>query len=280
MSFMNLPERFCNEKSKVLITPVPFESNPTFGEGASKGCFEILKSSKFLEYFDDELLIEPFNVGIRLLPELQLKKDSETAQKQITNYVKKINEVNPYKFKIFLGGDHSITPGIVKAFPDVSVLVFDAHADLRYSWNGSIHNHACVCRRISDRKIGIVGVRSLDVDEFTFIKDNENVKVMKPLDDDFERILNHLNYDIYISFDVDVFDPSIVKNTGTPEPGGFNWYKILEMLKQVFEKKNVVGFDLVEFAPTNNFRAESYTLAKLIYKIIGYKFSKVLSKQD
>ena len=250
MKFMNLDEKYSGDDSYFAVVPIAEERDVTYGKGAKKGAKEIIKASKHLEYYDEQFDNEPFELGI-----------------------KTTDKIPENQFFVVLGGDHSVTIDSVPE--DCSVLILDAHSDFRYSWNNSMNNHACVARRLSEKhKIGIIGVRSQDKDEMEAIKNNENVHVLKAYDFSKEKlieILDKLDSKIYISIDVDVFDISFIRNTGTPEPGGFSWNDVIEILKLVFERKNVIGTDIVEFAPKENYRAEAFSLAKLAYKLMSLK---------
>ncbi|PIN74912.1 agmatinase [Candidatus Woesearchaeota archaeon CG10_big_fil_rev_8_21_14_0_10_37_12] len=281
MKFMSLPDEFSGEESQVVILPVSYEKNVTYGKGASKGPAEIINASQQLEYYDEEIDFEAYEKGIFLAERLDLcDKEPVEAIRIIADETRKYAS----KFFVGLGGDHSVTNGFVQGlrgnYSDLSVLIFDAHSDLRYSWNNSIWNHACVSRRLAKKhKVGIVGVRSMDKSEQEFLDSEEgkSVKLVKAYELSevkIKDVLNHLSDNVFVSIDVDVFDPSFIRNTGTPEPGGLSWHQIITILKKVFETKNVVGCDIVEFAPVVQFDSEAYALAKLIYKIIGYKFKK------
>lgn len=278
MNFMNLPEEYAGENSQAAILPIAYEKNLTYGRGASRGPDEIIAASKHLEYYDDELNAEPFEKGIFLVPVLRISNlEPENAQERIFEHARKYTG----KFCIGIGGDHSVTAALVKAQAErhskFSVLIFDAHPDLRYSWNGSKWNHACVARRLAaQHKVGIVGTRAMDKSELNFANGEENVTMIRMQDVDkekFSKLLDRLEGKVYISIDVDVFDPSLIRNTGTPEPGGMQWEQLIQLLKHAFNKKEIIGCDIVEFAPNFNYHAESYALAKLIYKLIGYKFN-------
>jgi len=263
MSWMRLPDEYCGDESTFVILPIPYEENPTYGEGASKGPEAIIKASEHLEYYDERFVVEPFIKGIKELTPLTLPSEPEKAVEKIANTVKGLGD----KFVLSLGGDHAVTIGIVKGLEekhkDFSLLILDAHSDFRESWNGSRKNHACVARRIVGKhKVGIIGVRSQDIDEAEALSENENVKIVKAYEyseDELEKILNFLGGKVYLSIDVDVFDPGFLRNTGTPEPGGLDWQTVIAILQQLFAKKNVIGADIVEFAPQGgewNYRAE------------------------
>ena len=268
MSWMRLPEEYMKDNSEFVILPISYEDNPTYGGGASKGPVEIIKASEHLEYYDEQFDCEPFVKGIKELEEVKtLEKIKET-----------VKGIGKERFLIGLGGDHAVTIGIVQGLEEIhddfSVLILDAHSDFRYS-RGGMNNHACVARRIVGKhKVGVIGVRSQDVDEAKEIKNNKNIKILKSYDfneNELEKVLDFLGDKVYLSIDVDVFDPSFIRNTGTPEPGGFTWDRVISILEKVFAAKTVIGADIVEFAPKENYRAEAFALAKLAYKIMALR---------
>ena len=293
--FMCLPDKFSgSRKSKVVIIPIAYEGKVSCSSGAFKGPDKIIKASKELEYFDSDLKVEPYEVGIYLE---EIYKVKEQNYSEVTKKITSIVGQNKHKFPIVLGGDHSITLGIInnleKDYDDLGIVIFDAHADLREPWGKETWWHACVSRELSKKhRLLIAGVRTLDFYENEFLKSNKHkVKVIRAEElisskknsfdllscPSFEKSLGDLPNNIYISIDVDVFDPSIIRNTNTPEPGGINWFQINNLLKKVFKSKNVVGVDITEFAPKGkeeNYISEAYTLSKLIYKLIVYKFYK------
>ena len=276
MRFMNLPDEYSGKGSEVYILPISYEKDVTYGGGAGNGPSEILKASQHLEYYDEELDVEAFEKGIYVLDELRL---SEKNPEEATEKIKERIIENKNKFIISLGGDHSVSIGIVKALEeneDFSVLVLDAHSDLRESWNNSKLNHACVSKRFLEKhKVGIIGVRSQDISEKEIVDNNEDVTVVYAhefSEEKVDELLEKLGDKIYVSIDADVFDPSFIRNTGTPEPGGLSWKEVMMVLKKAF-KKQVIGADIVEFAPKENYRAEAYALAKLVYKICGLRAS-------
>jgi len=280
-NWMALPEEY--SKGKFVILPIAYEKNLTYGKGASKGPEEIIKASQYLEYYDEEFDCEPFLEGIELLPSLDLNgKDPEEMIEIVSEKVKQIDD----KFLIGLGGDHSITLGIVNGLESIhdefAIIQFDAHSDFRDSWNGSTLNHACVAKQLSKKhQIALVGIRSMDKSEKNQIDQNKEVHLLLNHDyklDKLKEILPKLPDKVFITIDVDVFDPSFIRNTGTPEPGGFMWKDIINALKLIFENKTVIGSDIVEFSPQNNFESESFSLAKLVYKILSLQ--QVYEKQE
>ena len=280
MTWMRLPKEYTGPDSKFVILPIPYEDNPTYGEGASKGPEAIITASEQLEYYDEQFDCEPFVKGIQVLknPIPPNSQKPEASIEAISEAVKGLGDKGD-KFLLGLGGDHAVTIGIVKGLEekhkDFSVLILDAHSDFRSSWNGSPINHACVSRNlVKNHKVGIIGVRSQDADEAKEAQENDNVIILKAHAYDekaLDKVLEFLGDKVYLSIDVDVFDPSFIRNTGTPEPGGFTWDRVISILEQVFTAKTVIAADIVEFAPKENYRAEAYALAKLAYKLFALK---------
>ncbi len=276
MTWMNLPQEYCTEKSKFVILPIEYENSPTFGDGASLGSKEIIKASQHLEYYDEQFDCEAFSEGIRLLEPLRLNE--KTPEEMIKVVAERVSSLKD-KFSVILGGDHAVTIGAVKGMeklhPEFSVLLLDAHTDLFHSWNGSEYNHRCVAQRVSDKhEVALIGVRSMDKDEQEKVNNEDNIHLIKSYEltkEKFFETLAHLKEKVYISIDVDVFDPSFIRNTGTPEPGGLFWDQVIGILRRIFELKEVIGCDIVEFAPKENFRSEAYALAKLSYKMFSVK---------
>jgi len=274
MNWMNLPLEYSTEDSKFAILPIVYEKDLTFGQGTSKGSFEIIKASKHLEYYEDQFDCEPFLQGIKLLDQLEL---SNNSPEEMVNEISKVIENKKNKFVISLGGDHAVTIGIIKGleqfYDDFSIIQFDAHADFRDSWNGSSLNHACVSKQISkNHSLLNIGVRSMDIDEKNLIDKEDNVHLISAYDfslESIKNVLSKLKKKVYVTIDVDCFDPSFIKNTGTPEPGGLTWNDLINSLQLIFKNKEVIGADIVEFAPNYNFDSEAYALAKLSYKIMA-----------
>ena len=286
MNFMNLPKEFSTkEKSKIQIIPISFESNVTVGSGASRGPEKILKASKELEYFDEELKVEPYSQGIFTTKINKLKKE-KNFNKTLQDILDTLTPLLDNKFPIILGSDHSTTIGVIKAFEkkynDFGIIVFDAHSDLREPWGEETWWHACTSRLISkNHSTLITGVRSQDFYEHEFVNSREgkNVSIIYAHEllsskTAFEYALKKLPKNIFFSIDVDFLDPSIIRNTNTPEPGGFLWNNLNNLLLKIFKRKKVIGVDITEFAPNGpewNYKSEAYLLAKLVYKICAYK---------
>lgn len=262
--------------SKVIVIPVPYEGTTSYGKGTKNGPSAILKASQIVEDYDIELGFEPYKKvgGVHTASPVRFGKD---PHKSIYSAVKKV--ISADKFPLMLGGEHSISYGAVKAakenYPDLSVLQFDAHADLRDSYHGNKHSHACIMRRIRSMCPAVqVGIRSQDKEETDYIKEYGLQKKIfyahEYNDGRIPSIVKGLTDNVYITVDVDGFDPSVIPATGTPEPGGLSWYQVLSILKAVFAERNVVGADIVELAPRKEMHYADYTAAKLAYKMIGY----------
>jgi len=278
-NFAEIPDSFSGyNESKAVILPFPYEKTTCYVKGTEKGPSAIIKASSEMELYDEELG-NVFETGICTLKELKTDKNPEEMVEIACSHVKKLLDDN--KFLAVLGGEHSITSGIVKAFKekfnDLSVLQVDAHADLREDFDGSRHSHACAMKRTMEIcPVVQVGVRSLSYEEAGFIKEKK-LKIFWArdiVDHDgwFDDAISRLSKNVYITIDLDALDPSIMPSVGTPEPGGLGYYRLLAFLRKVCEKKNVVGFDVVELCPNNYNISPDFTAAKIIYKLIGYKF--------
>ncbi len=281
-NFLELEDNLSNyESSKVVILPIPYEKTTTYIKGTAKGPEAILDASRNIELYDEELDKNVCDIKICTLSELKIEEKPELMVNIVHENVKKL--INDNKFVVVVGGEHSITSGCVKAFSekynDFSVLQLDAHTDLREEYDGTKFSHACAMKRCLDicKNIVQIGIRSLDYEEAVFAKENKLkifwAKDIFNNDDWMENAISMLSENVYITLDLDVFDPSIMPSTGTPEPGGLGYYQVLKFLRKVFEKRNVVGFDVVELCPNKNNIHSDFTAAKVIYKMIGYKFN-------
>lgn len=278
INFGFISEEYSNlENAGIVILPVAYDGTSTWVKGANKGPEAIIEASANLELYDIETDSEVYKEGI--FTEETIAGD--VAVKQIIDAV---DEAAGYflekeKFTVVIGGEHSVSIGTIKAhvenYKDITVLQLDAHADLRDEYNDSKYNHACVMARTKELcPIVQVGIRSMDSSEKAFI-DKSNTFFAKDIhnnNDWIKKVVSRLSDNVYITIDLDVFDPSIMPSTGTPEPGGLLWYDVLSLLKMVTEKKNVVGFDIVELCPDKNNKAPDFMAAKLIYKLLSYKF--------
>jgi agmatinase len=278
------------KNAKIVVLPVPFEGTVSYGKGTSRGPSAIIEASKNMELWDEELEKNTFKIGIHTLPELKTpisKYSNDNAKKTIDAVYEKTKKLlGDKKFIVMLGGEHSITQGMVKAvsekFRNLSVLQIDAHSDLREEYDFTKYSHACAMKRIYDMKLRVVqvGIRSsAEEEQETFRKNRGNIFLAKNIVNQtnekwMDSIVDCLSRNVFITIDVDGFDPSIMPSTGTPEPGGLQWYPTLALLKKVAQKKKIVGFDVVELAPIKNLSAPDFLCAKLIYRLLGYVFEK------
>jgi agmatinase len=272
-----------NIKTKVIIVPFGLEKTVSYGSGTKNGPKEIIKASHQVELFDEELNKEPYKeIGIKTVKPFAIKKKIGDALNQLSNINEKILSKN--KFPMVFGGEHSITPGSIKPFVNkydqITLLHFDAHADLRESYQGEKFSHASAIKRCLDFKnVNVVsfGIRNLSQQEMDFYNDNRNrIEIFWGKDKknwDLSK-LDKLFKDktVYITFDVDGFDASIMPATGTPEPGGLLWEDVLPIMKEVCKISNIVGADINELAPIKNFDSYNFLVAKLAYKILAYTF--------
>ncbi|MEK7564007.1 MAG: agmatinase [Patescibacteria group bacterium] len=267
------------EEAQVLVLPIPLEATVSYGKGTAKGPEGIITASQQVEFYDHELGYEVNEeVKIKTLPYIDFpEQNAEKAQAIISDTIKDLTD----KFILSLGGEHSITPALVseykKKYPDLSILYFDAHTDMREEYRDTRWSHACAARRCQDdhgiKNIVWVGTRNTSLGEQQYInKDQVNYGNTY----DLKKILSQLSDNVYLSFDVDVFDVSTMPATGTPEPGGISWYQAMEIFEAVTREKNVVGADIAECSPiqTPGFHGYDFLVAKLAFKLIGYKFRK------
>ena len=278
-NFAEIPERHSYYKnSKVAVLPFPYEKTTCYIKGTERGPAAIIKASAEMELYDEELG-NIFETGICTLKPLEISEKPELMVGIVHKTIKKL--LDDRKFIATLGGEHSITVGIVKAFKEkyknLSVLQLDAHADLREDFEGTKYSHACTMKRVIEAcPIVPVGIRSLSYEESEFVKEKK-LKIfwardIVASDKWFDDAIKRLSKNVYITLDLDVFDPSVMSSVGTPEPGGLSYYQVIRFLKLVCEKRNVVGFDVVELCPNENDVSSDFTAARLVYKLIGYKF--------
>lgn len=278
INFGYLPEEYADpENAKIIIIPVAYDGTSTWIKGADKGPTAIIEASANMELYDIETDSEVYRKGI-------YTEDAITREITTTEMINAVNGTVQYyleknKFTVIIGGEHSVSIGSIKAhaehYANLTVLQLDAHADLREEYNGSIYNHACVTARIKEScPVVQVGIRSMDSTEKEPMDKNRTffAKDIYNNTDWIKKVISILSDNVYITIDLDVFDPSIMPSTGTPEPGGLLWYDVLELLKAVSNKNNVVGFDVVELCPDDRNKAPDFMAAKLIYKLLSYKF--------
>ncbi len=275
-NFGGLPQKFADQKkAKFVILPVPFGKTSTWLKGCDAGPRAIIKASQNMELYDIETNSEVYKQGIFTEKEIRAGNSAEMLGKVYKKAKKFLCEK---KFIVGLGGEHSISLGVIKAysefFNNLSILHLDAHSDSRDIYEGSNYNHACVMARARElvNNVISVGVRSMDFSELKKIDKNKIFFARQIYDSKnwFKKAINKFSKNVYITLDLDVFDISLMPSVGTPEPGGLSWYPVLEFLKSVFKKRNVVGFDVVELCPSKN-KAPDFLTAKLIYTLLSYK---------
>jgi len=270
------------EGAATWILPVPYEATTSWGSGARLGPRAIIEASRYVELFDHELGGDPSTGGVYTFPALELTRgDAAQAMAELEDACSRVLEAASGRRVIMLGGEHAVSSAAIAAHarrsPErISVLQFDAHLDLRETHDGSAHSHACAMARVVDRvDLVTVGARGISGEEWRVAGRRDNVTVItaeKVAGDDawMDRAMAALGDPVYITFDVDFFDPSLVPATGTPEPGGGEWYPALALLRRVFTERRVVGADVVELAPIPGITAPDFLVARLVYKIIGY----------
>jgi agmatinase len=280
--FLGIDNKF-DIKQKSIVIPFGLEKTVSYGGGTKYGPKEIIKASHQVELYDEELNCEPFKVvGVKTIKPFKISKNINKALKQISHLNQKSIEKN--LFPLTLGGEHSITVGciepFVKKYKNVTILQIDAHADLRNSYNNQKYSHASAMRRCLDFKnVNLIsfGIRNISKEEIPFLKKNTNrIKIFWAKDQKkwnlkyFKKLIKNKN--VYLTFDVDGLDSSIMPATGTPEPGGLFWYESLSLIKTTFINANVIGADINELAPIKGFNSYNFLIAKLAYKILTYKF--------
>lgn len=278
-TYAGIPEKYANlESAKIVLIPVPYDGTSTWQKGADKGPEAFLHASENMELYDIETGTEVYRHGVYLVEPVTEKTSPESMVDAVHQETKKYIEKG--KFVTIFGGEHSISIGTIRAFKDsfdnLTVLHIDAHADLRKEYEGSTCNHACAVYEASQTTNLIqVGIRSMDVSEME-VMDTSKVYFAHDIQGKpwMEKALNQITGNVFITLDLDAFDPSIMPSTGTPEPGGLQWYETLDFLKKVFKEKNVVGFDIVELCPNKDEKSSDFLAAKLYYKMLTYKFLK------
>ncbi len=264
-------------KAVAVVLPVPYDETSTWGKGADNGPAAIIEASSNMELYDIETDTEIYKTGIYTAEAVSEKSSPEAMVNAVEKAADKYLKQN--KFLVGLGGEHSVTTGFVRAyarhFDNLSVLQLDAHTDLRPEYQGSPYSHASVMSRVREICPYVqVGIRSMDIVEKPFLVDEKLFLAEDIYDNDdwMDDAVDQLTENVFITIDLDVFDPSIMPSTGTPEPGGLYWYQVIKFLRRVIEEKNVVGFDVVELAPVDDNKAPDFLAAKLIYKLLTYKF--------
>lgn len=277
--FGGLPDPYGQlESAKIALIPVPFDKTTTYQQGTDLGPEALIEASRNLELYDIETSSEVYKVGIYTAPAIRAETSRQMLH-ETEKATKKLLEQD--KFVGVIGGEHSISFAPIKAhlehFKTLTVLQFDAHADLQPAYEGNPLSHASVMARVQELKVKIVsvGIRSMSHEEIVN-QDRSNTFFAHDLPKNpnwIEQVVDKLSGPIYITFDLDAFDSSLMPSTGTPEPGGLFWNETLQLIKRVIEEKDVVGFDVVELCPNADNPAPDYLAAKLVYKILSYKFA-------
>ena len=279
-TYAGISEEFAKlENAKIVLIPVPYDGTSTWQKGADKGPNAFLNASENMELYDIETDSEVYKQGVYLTDAVTENTSPESMVDAVHEATKKYIKKN--KFVTIFGGEHSISIGTIRAFnemfPSLTVLHIDAHADLRKSYDGSSCNHACAVYEASQNTNLIqVGIRSMDIKEKSVMNLDKTYFAHEMAIDDswMDSAIDQMTDNVFITFDLDAFDPSILPSTGTPEPGGLLWYETIDFLKQVFAEKNVVGFDIVELCPNEIDKSSDFLAAKLYYKMLSYKFQK------
>jgi len=264
--------------SRIIILPVPYDETSTWIRGSDKGPEAIMKASVNLEFYDIETGTEAHRKGIHTADPVLEKSSPEALVDSV--YASVLKLLNDSKFPVVVGGNHTVSIGSVRAFSehfkDLSVLQLDAHTDMRNTYEGSRFNHACAMARIREKAPAVqTGIRSVSAEEVPFIDESRlfcahDLFYDKSL---YRKALTKLTQNVYVTIDLDVFDPSIMPSTGTPEPGGPHYYELMHFLRDVAKEKNIVGFDVVELCPSETNKAPDFIAAKVIYQLLSYIFS-------
>lgn len=277
-NYAGIEDELCQaERAKIWLQNIPYDGTSTWGKGADKGFDAFLDASENMELYDIETCSEVYKQGVHILPAITEDASPEAMFEAVYKSTKELLKKD--KFLTFFGGEHSVSIGLIKAFyekyENLTVLQLDAHADLRDEYHGSKYNHACAVHDASKNANLIqVGIRSMDVSELKFM-DRSKTYFMEDIygQEEWQQAsIEQMTDNVYVTIDLDAFDPSIMPATGTPEPGGFDWHTAMRYLRNVFDQKNVVGFDIVELAPHPAHKASNFLAAKLYYKLLSYKF--------
>ena len=273
------PDGSCEERgrSKICILPVPYDRTSTWMKGADQGPLALIEASRALELYDIETDSEVYSHGIHTCPPLETASPPEKMVRQVEGRVSELLDED--KFVVTFGGEHSVSIGAIKAhsskFKNLCVLHLDAHLDLRDEYEGSRYNHACVMARVKEIcPVVQAGIRSMCAAEKTGL-DRENVFFAEDIigkDGWMDRAVDRLSDNVYVTVDLDVFDPSVMPSTGTPEPGGLAWSQVTGLLKAAAGQKRIAGFDVVELCPGKANKAPDFMAAKLVYKFLSYIF--------
>jgi len=280
--FLNPGSQFTDyHTAAVSILPVPYEGGISYGTGTAQAPDAVIEASHHLELYDEILNAEPYRMGIATVGPPEIFADAKLTHASVYAVIKKM--IRDGKFVVMLGGDHSLSCDYVKAliekYRQMSVIQLDAHSDLRDTYEGSPYSHACVMSRIRELTDNTLqmGIRSMSVEEAQRIKREKlavcTMSAYRKGEFDFNAALDSLAEPVYLTVDVDVFDWSVIRSTGTPEPGGLLWDEALALIQRIFMRKNVVGIDVVELCGDPKDRNSAFAVAKLIYKMLGFKLA-------
>ncbi len=277
-TYAGIPSEFGKlETAKVVLIPVPYDGTSTWQKGADKGPAAFLEASENMELYDIETDSEAYKNGVYLAEAISENSSPEAMVNAVYERTKMYITRN--KFVTLIGGEHSVSIGSIRAFNEgfhnLTVVQLDAHADLRKDYEGSACNHACAMHEASKNTNLIqVGIRSMDVTEVKWMNKEQTFFAHELQEEEYwsDAAVDLMTENVFITIDLDCFDPSILPSTGTPEPGGLLWYETLDFLKKIFREKNVVGFDIVELCPNPNDKSSDFLAAKLYYKMLSYKY--------
>ncbi len=275
-TYAGIPEENATlENSKVMLVTVPYDGTSTWGKGADKGPELFLDASENMELYDIETATEPYLEGVYLAGEVTEDSSPEAMTEAVYQKTKEMLQHD--KLFTLFGGEHSVSIGSIRAvgekYENLTVLQLDAHTDLRPEFHGSTSNHACAVFEANQKhNLVQVGIRSCDVEEMQYVPKGQCFWAHEIAENPnwIEDVLSKVSGNVYITIDLDAFDPSIAPSTGTPEPGGLAWYPTLKLLRKVFEKCNVVGFDIVELMDSPMAKPTAFLAAKLYYKMLAY----------
>jgi len=282
--FGGLPVEFRNPKTaQIAVLPVPYDKTSTWQKGADRGPAALIAASANMELFDIATRTEVYQRGIHTLPPIRHAGSPDALATKVQSAMGKLWDAD--KFPVLLGGEHSVSIGAFRAaasrFKDLSILQIDAHGDTRESYHGSACNHACVMARARELcPITQVGIRAIDIEEFPRM---DNARTFwghdiasRPLTDEswIDKVVKQQSKNVYVTIDLDAFDPAICPATGTPEPGGLTWPQVNRLLEKLIAKRNIVGFDVVELLPNKNLWASDFLAAKLVYRFLSMVFAK------
>jgi agmatinase len=286
-TFAGIEESFHQlSKAEIVLIPVPYDGTSTWVKGADRGPDAFLEAAENMEIYDIETESEVYRQGIHLAEAITENSSPEAMTEAVHKTV--AGHLKNKKFVTLFGGEHSISIGAIRAFmeeySDLTVLQIDAHADLRPEYHGSKCNHACAVFEASQKANLIqVGIRSMDQEERQYMNESQvyfahHIRESRSATW-ISEMVDHCTENVFITIDLDAFDPGVMPSTGTPEPGGLTWYQVLDIVKAVNRSKNIVGFDIVELCPNENNKAPDFLAAKLYYKMLSYIFSKELSAE-